>query len=388
MQPSASRSETLLQCSYPFSYADVEMGEDSPGEPARYGSAFHELIAVLLRGGKLGDHLLEKTGKKWKLPPASLRDLPAHVRSSHLLLDGWLRGKNSWARNFLRGGKRPETESSYALSLERKGKKLSGSVRRISSPTEDGHRYEDLREGEMAGTTDLIVDELVLDHKTGSAENFSNPSSKAQLKTFGLVPLFSKNKVPILGVLHADRRSLPQIYADESSKGDLEAHAVALERSLKRIGDGSLRPGPWCARCPMREACPAQHAELLKRSGEIVGTSMGIKPFLEGDDRSRSLMGPVDIGRVHQMFGELERLLKIGREEIRTWIEEHPSELVVRPDGKELEFVERSYERLSKASFVEALGAVKAEREFQRLRKIGVLTSSVRRELHAVRGGS
>ena len=385
MQPSASRTETLLQCSYPFSYKEDDREGEVVSEPARYGSAFHELIAKLILGQTARwESAVTAAGKKWKLPPSSLRDLPSHVKSSHLLLDGFLKGKNPWRRNFLRGKPTMDVEGSYALTLKKEGKRLQGAVRRISSPTVDAHRYEDLSPGEMAGTTDLIIDDFVLDHKTGSSESFANPSAKAQLKTLGLIPLFQKNKVPILGVLHADRRTLPEIYVDEGDRGELEAHAVSLERSLGKVGDGSLRPGPWCARCPMREVCPAQHAELLKRSSEIVGASMGIKPFLENDDKR--LMAASDIGRIHQMKAELKRLMEVLDQEVRDWVEEHPDDLVVRPDGKELEFVDRTYERLSKAAFVEKMGTVKAEREFQRLRKLGVLTKVERRELHAVPG--
>ena len=56
IQPTASRTDLLLECQYAFG-KDVEV-YDPPGEPARYGSAFHFVLADLLTamvlyGGKI-----------------------------------------------------------------------------------------------------------------------------------------------------------------------------------------------------------------------------------------------------------------------------------------------------------------------------------------------
>ena len=51
LQPSASRTELLLACPRPFGL-DAEVEADAPGEPARYGSAFHQVIAACLRAKK------------------------------------------------------------------------------------------------------------------------------------------------------------------------------------------------------------------------------------------------------------------------------------------------------------------------------------------------
>jgi len=300
------------------------------------------------------------------------------------VLLNWLKGKNPWARDFFSGSageKKPklEVEKSFALNP------WTGEVRAIKSPSEEDHFYSDLAPQEMAGTADLILGGLVIDHKTGSAETFDSPLEKAQLKTLGLVPHFLKKGRVIVGVLHADRRGLPTVYADEAEVSELDAHSAALAKSLGRVGDGSMRPGPWCSRCPAREVCPAQHGELLKRSGAIVAQSMGVKEFLEGDDQSRLALAARDVGRVHQMAGELESLLKVLRQEIRQRVEDSPSEVIVRPDGRELALVPRRYERLSKTSVLEALGKLKGEKELNRLRKLGALSHEERLELHAVR---
>ena len=310
LQPSASRSSILLECSFPFS---IEVEPEEAGEPARYGTSFHSLLAWLLlnKGKKEGyERQVDLAVVAGRLPPSSSRDLPGHARSSYGLLAGWLKGKNPWGRDFLR--EKLEVEKSYALGL---GKKPT--VRNIRNPTAEGHVYEDLLPGEISGTADLVLGPLVIDHKTGSSETFDDPSQKPQLKTLALVPFLRGEKRPIAGVLHASRRGLPVIHADEVEVGELKKHARTLGEKLSRIGDGSLRPGPWCGRCPAREVCPAQHGDLLKRSSEIVKSSMGVKEFLDGDDGERRIMVAADIGRYHLLFHQLEALLQVGRKEIR-----------------------------------------------------------------------
>jgi len=389
IQPSASRSALLLECSYAFS---VEIEPEPGGEPSRYGVAFHSLLAFLLlkKGSRDGyDRVVDAAVKANRLPPSSARDLAGHARGSYQVLYAWLKGKNPWGRDFLKGQKM-EVEKSFALRML--GPPVGSGlpiVRKISPPSLEEHCYEDLLPGEIAGTADLILGDLVLDHKTGQAETFEQPAEKPQLKTLALIPLYRggmkrEEWKPIAGVLHAPRLGLPEVYADEVE--DLPTHEAALSRSLARIGDGSLRPGPWCSRCPAREVCPAQHGDLLKRSGEIVKSSMGIKEFLDGDDHSRSIMGPSDIGKIHLLFHQLEALLKVGKKEIRQWVEDHPEEVAARPDGKELALVSKRYERLSKSSIIEALGKLKGEKELARLRKLGAISEDERVELHAVPG--
>ena len=49
LQPSMSHSELLLNCAYPYALEGYELEEDEEvDEPARYGSAFHELMSFCL----------------------------------------------------------------------------------------------------------------------------------------------------------------------------------------------------------------------------------------------------------------------------------------------------------------------------------------------------
>lgn len=386
LQATASASALLLECSYWLTPGlDVER-DGGVGEAARYGTAFHSLIAWLLlnKGKKDGySRIVDEAIKINRLPPSSSKELPGHVRGSYGVLLNWLKGKNPWGRDFysaVGGGGKPklEVEKSFAI------RPLLGTVRPIKPHTLEDHIYPDLEVGEIAGTADLILGPLVVDHKTGSQETFHEPLEKAQLKTLGLIPLLRREASPILGVLHAPRTGLPVVYADEAPRADLDAHMGKLGRALERVGDGSMRPGPWCSRCPAQEVCPAQHGELLKRSGAIVAQAMGLRDYLDGPDEERKLFKPLDVGKVHQLLGQLEALIPIARKEIRQRVED--GEVIIRPDGKELALVPRSYERLSKSSILEALGKLKGEKEISRLRKLGAISKDERVELRAVDG--
>jgi hypothetical protein len=403
LQPSASRTDPLVECSYAFD-PSFEFERESVGEPARYGSAFHFLIAFLLeREAKmkkadkpsLPDQLISKAVQTWRLPPSSVRDLPGHVKSSFGHLRTWLRGKNEWNRDFLKNIPKGKlyVEKAFAINIHHiptepflpMSRKHASKVtaRELPLPTVDGHVYEDLEKEEIAMTVDLAVPGLTLDHKTGSNGDFSRPTENLQMRTQGLAGLALTGEPPILAVGHFDRRGLPKVYADQASRKELKEHARRLRLALARIGDGSLRPGPWCARCPARDTCPAQHAQLLDRLAELV-VKGGLGEFLAADDASRALSEPLEIGRIHLLRSKLDAVSKIVQKELAEWVRGHPSELATRPDGKVLVFREKTMEWISKSSILEALGKVRGERELSRLRKLGVMRQETREELHAV----
>ena len=73
IQPTASRTDLLLECQYAFG-KDVEV-YDPPGEPARYGSAFHFVLADLLTGWSLevAGAALSSPNAPWGGPRRSMR---------------------------------------------------------------------------------------------------------------------------------------------------------------------------------------------------------------------------------------------------------------------------------------------------------------------------
>lgn len=400
LQPTASRTSPLIECSYAFD-PEFSFDRESANEPMRYGSAFHELIAWLLsdlikkEAGKkttsgltkvpsFPDKLVEKTVKKFRLPPSSVGPLPGHVRSSFQCLAKWLRGSNEWGSNFLAfapqaGGEMAYVETSFGFDPVR------SKTRAIANPSEDEHVYEELEKGEIGMTADLSLPGLELDHKTGSNGDFSEPGENLQMRTLGAAGWArgGKRRVPVLAVLHADRMGLPKVYADEPSQADITKHVSLLSKAVARIGDGSLRPGPWCNRCPARDACPAQHSQLVSRVSELIATG-GIGEFLAGDDRSRDLLPGEEIGRLHMLRQKFDALSKIAQKEMTRWVKEHGDDTAIRPDQKSLVIIEKTTERISKSSILEVLGPIKGAKELERLRSLGVLREETHEELRAV----
>jgi hypothetical protein len=262
-------------------------------------------------------------------------------------------------------------------------------VRRIASPTADGHVYEEAEKKEIPGTVDLMEDSplrdpdglsLVMDYKSGvgANENFERPAKHPQLKTLSLIP----DKEPVVAIFHADRRGLPIIYAEEISQAERASHARKVHRALSRRNSGYMRPGEWCKRCPARPICPTQTAELLAGAASLVN---GGHDTLIRTAKASAMTTADDIGRLHQFFSEFDRLKEQARPLMKARVialfEER--KIVSRPDGKILVVRGRTEERLSKGKIVEALGAPEAERLFNKLRKAGALETTESEGLYA-----
>ena len=91
----------------------------------------------------------------------------------------------------------------------------------------------------------------------------------------------------------ADASTLPTVMADELTPADIESHRRELQRAWKRLGNGWLHPGDWCAHCPAWAVCPTNSTSLteLKRAG-----------------------GPLTsqrVGSIHAALGEFNRLAQV-----------------------------------------------------------------------------
>jgi hypothetical protein len=91
-------------------------------------------------------------------------------------------------------------------------------------------------------------------------------------------------------------------------------------------------------------------------------------------------------GKLHLFLAEFDRLAKLGRAELRGFVETAKSlgVEVHRPDGKRLALVSRRSERLSKKSILSALGAAEGEKMLTRLREAGALVEVEGEELRAL----
>jgi hypothetical protein len=94
----------------------------------------------------------------------------------------------------------------------------------------------------------------------------------------------------------------------------------------------------------------------------------------------QGLVTPAKLGKLHLMIAQGEKLIEAAKKEIKAYVRDNPGELVVRPDGKVLQFVPQEVERLSKAGVERALGLVEAKRVLDDLRQRGALVKTT--ELH------
>lgn len=373
LQPSASRTGLLLACPRPF-HPDTPTEYDPPGEPSRYGSAFHQVIATCLRAGATGKDLAPGAYAKAIDAAAALYDvkrsadeLAGHVRSSYKFLRSWLTRE---------GLNVVHVEKAYAIEPFDSG----AAMHREIKPHDENHRY-DVRHGEIPGTVDLIVEsagrerEVVIDHKTGYVDtDFALPTKIPQMRTLGQLG----NEV---GIFHADRHGLPSIYVEPFEPEEANEHVRALSQALALVGSGFMRPGPECNGCPVREGCPAHTADILAQ-GTAALVHAANTVMVEPVDPQAPLVAPANGSTVASRAGALYELLKRFRalegaasDEIKRLVR---AGHIIETRGGTLTLQEQSFETLSKKSVLEALGKVAGEKALSQLRKKGAMRETTR----------
>lgn len=406
LQPSMSRTGLLLECSFPF--GQVVSTAASSDDAADYGSCFHELLAGIITNDWVlpSTSAIENVAKRWGLDETAAAELAPHLGEASVTLRRWLEGANPFRVNFLIKGARVLVEQAYALRNEPpKGIRhyWRARARLTSPPTQNGHVYEDLRPGELAGTADLVIVPprrtrsiplLVLDHKTSVVEEFYEPLKKPQLLSLARAVSLAHVTPPAgvaVGVLHARRRGLSAVYADVAPKELLEEHASQVFSKMSRIGDGTMRPGPWCVseRCPAREVCPARHGQLLEKSS---GLLTGLIEFAQAGNPVALAPAPAPaaglsrekkLGALYAVVQQAEKLAEASRKEIRN--EVLAGALPELPGGGVLTIRKYPKENLSKASILRAYGKLEGERLLAKLRTQGAIESSEVVTLHVER---
>lgn len=396
-QPSASKTEILLLCPRPFDPA-LEEPEDMPGEPALYGSAFHRIMAVCLASpGTLEAHnkyskLVDKTVREFEIKDCA-SELAAHVKSSAKVFLNWLKREKLEVTVI---------EKAYAVLTMLNGEWVS----RIIPPHNDDHVYK-VAPGELPGTIDVLAMSkdkrraVVIDHKTGFFESwiaqdenvhFALPKTVPQLRTLGLAVggVLPRKTALEVGIFHADRKSLPVVYAEPFQADEQLLHAKAIAASFDLIGRGLFRPGAHCKRCPARVGCPGRSADLLVESAEVlVGAAnrLALEPIdpkalmalPTGDLSPGELEGRA--GALYDMLKRFRELEKTATAELRRLVK--AGAVIETRDGKALTIREQTYETLSKKSVLDALGKVAGEKELARLRKKGLIKEQTREMLIA-----
>jgi hypothetical protein len=371
MQPSASRSSLLAQCSKPFD-PDLVFPRDVPGEPAKWGSAWHEVAAWVISSPS------RKLPTVTKLSALTLKaarhydvEGAADELTNHLLanLPEVLRHIAANAPKVL------QTESSIAYNP------VTDKARLIPLPTEDEHRYMTVAK-EIGMTYDWAYETSkfveIGDHKTGMSgpgqKDFSRPAKLDQLLTLALgYRSLRKIKKPIrLAVNHAFRRGMAKVYWEEVNEKTLQQHREKLVFGMNRIGDGTMRPGPCCEDCPARIVCVAGDSSLLdKAEGLLRGSNVLSSSLVLTSNDQTSLTREQRLGNLHEVIASAmevaERAKAMIKEEVRAGI------LPELSDGRRLVLKTRNVERLSKTAFVDTYGKLQAERMFQKFRSDGAL---------------
>jgi hypothetical protein len=387
LQPSMSRSEIVeAGCGFPFGKT---YDQDEASEAARYGSAFHTLLAESIIPTTRTPAQLKAFRAKalahWGVAQFT-DEIIAHVAASKKELDEWLH-RNPFDIDWSTSG---EVQVERALAL------LPGKAARTIAPHDEEHRYHDLVEGELPGTLDYVNKHpkmlLLLDHKSGE-EDFSCPLEKPQLLALAAAVMRTYNrKEAVVGVLHARRRGMPKVYADKVTLKELAPFEKRLEKGLSRIGDGSLKPGPHCKWCPVREMCPAQDAELLSKAGDVLTGLTAAGGALSADGLTANdvsiVKAPIGGLTLERKLGHLYDVVRMGRKladrasaEIKKAILADRNLLPITPQGEYLIIREFEKESISKDSIVKALGKVAGERELEKLRKAGAIKKFTQQQL-------
>lgn len=327
-------------------------------------------------------------------------ELREHVSVSHAELTRWL-SKNEFKLDFSAIQKKGELliEKAVALKPLLHGRFIDGH--------DENHRYK-VQEGEQPGTLDYAivpskhdlkkkVPLLVLDHKTGE-EDFSRPLDKAQLLSLAAAMLrLTGTEEAIVGVLHARRRGMPKVYADRVKLKELRSYEGRIQTALARIGDGSMRPGIWCGRCPARDVCPTRDAELLNKAGDVLtgltaaGGALSKEGLVANDLPSPSglvkapafaLSRDKKLGILYEITKKAEALIGRVRAEIKSEIIASKGAVMPEtPSGEYLVVREYVKESLSKTSVTEAYGKIQGERMLNKLREAGAIKKTTVQQL-------
>lgn len=380
MQATASWSSLLIECSAPFA---MQFDRGVSGEPARYGNAYHQILGKSLQTWhKPRTDWIHKAAVEFQIQKAE-DELSTNVPAGRNALLEWLGGKNPFKIVF--NLKQAHIEKAVGLAP-------SKSARWIE-PHDEDHIYHDVKPGEIPGTTDVDIIPskgpiLVEDHKTGE-EDFSRPLDKAQLLTLAAAVMrIAGRDEAIVAVLHHRRWGLPKVYADKVKLSELKQYEGRLQGAMSKIGDGSLRPGSWCARCPARDICPAQDGRLLQSAGEVLtgltaaGGALSSQGLVANDlaivkAPPSAMTVEKKLGLLYSVVKKAEVMAGRAREEIKKAVLASGGNLApITPDGEVLVIREYEKENVSKHSIIEAYGKLQGERALNKLRADGALTKS------------
>lgn len=377
IQPSMSRTDLLLECSW---WIGQQVEYEGAEEPARYGSAFHLVEANLVKNPDATPAMRRRWIKEAaaKYDVDAVDELSEQIGPAHQTLMAWLDGNNEYKVKFSLKGAWIET--AFALKPLESGRTID--------PHDKDHRYHGVERGELPGTGDLGIKAtkktplLVLDHKTGE-EDFAFPLDKPQLLAEAAAAMRATGESEcIVGANHARRRGMAKVYTEKVKLTELRGFETRLRVALDKVGEGSMRPGPWCKRCPAQTVCPARDADLLNKAGDVLtGLTVGGGVLSKGGLAANDLVVAPQvemtkdkkIGLLNSIIRKAEAIAKRGREEIRAEMLADPSLLPITPEGEYLVIRRFKKESVSKQSIIDAYGKLQAAKVIEKLRRDGAI---------------
>jgi len=224
MKPSGSKTDLLLACQWPFS--GIEWPEQTTGEAAEIGTAFHAMLAFLVNGG-------EYTVEQWATFPQAAVDMcPIQAAMSVNYLDN-LRAEVAYAWDW-----------------------VTGQARELG--VDIGRNY-DLRETEIGCSLDITGEidccGYVLDWKTG--REAPKAAGNGQL-LFGAMCLSKVHGWDQVKVCIAHVKPDGQIWRDnaEVDSFDLLAFESELKAAILAAPNARAKAEGHCKYCPVLAICP------------------------------------------------------------------------------------------------------------------------------------
>lgn len=339
----------------------------SDTEGANYGSGIHEVLAARIVSPPKKLKIVD-VAAKWGITESDdVKAFRAHAEEAVESFIGWMTKKNPWGVDLTRHAK-IRTEMAVAYNVEK------NTTRLIPTPTADTHEYRGLEIGELPGTADVVFDEvdkkakaagapdlILIDHKSGDGWNMPVENDQLwSLTNANAVRIGAKNAA--MGIFHTPVENVSTMFIDEIDREQMRDFRAQLKAAWRRIGDGSMRPGPHCAFCQAATVCPTQQSAIVQ-----VETSMA--------------MTPERVGEMAQKLAIFKKSAEKIDDEIKAWIKQFglpgsdKSRAVPLPSGKWLRTkpTKQAAWQITTKQVIEVLGAEAAEKLFEALRKAGYL---------------
>jgi hypothetical protein len=277
--PAASYHELTAHCVFPWNSGRRWPAREAPGDAQRFGSAFHELAALVSMGQGADDGtIIEGLVITYGLTPSEERRLVA-VRAALVAVVADDQVETDSADGDDGPVALPLRWSEEAFAFEpATGKARHAKDRRDKTPTE------------IFGAADLVflrVDGVLVvrDWKTGRRAADKRPSETRQLRFLALAAAQVHGADTVRVELAFVDDEAVELVGEDLDALELGAIDGEIAELVERLEAPAVpNPGPWCERnyCPIRSVCPATLAALAKVDADLAAFPLGA-PFASSE---------------------------------------------------------------------------------------------------------